>query len=133
MPESTKKKIAKKQAKKEEKDEEYEIDYLMQLHQVNQLPDNKYLVAGEFYYPTYRTEYYTSCVKGKPSMSTRQVFDGYQYTQSPPAVFDETGQKLRGNMFEMHLDQKPFIARKNLRITMNKFNAYMQESARCFL
>jgi hypothetical protein len=118
LPESTKRRIEKKQDKKEKQGKELEIDYLMQLHQVKQLPDNKFLVAGEFYYPTYRTEYYTTYTNGRAVTSTRQVFDGFQYTHSLLAVFDETGQKVWSNIFPMFLDQKPFIARKNLRITV---------------
>jgi len=117
LPDYMKKLIERKQAKKEKKGEELEIDYLMQLHEVRQLPDNQYLVAGEFYYATYRYETRTVYTNGVASTQTQSVFDGYQYTHSLLAVFDDAGQKVWSNIFPMYLDQKPFKARKNLRIT----------------
>jgi len=118
LPDYMKRRLEKMQNRKEKKGEELELDYLMQLHEVKQLPDNQYLVAGEFYYSTYRTETYTTYTNGVASTQTRSVFDGYQYTHSLLAVFDEAGEKVWSHIFPMYLDQKPFKARKNLRITL---------------
>lgn len=118
LPEHLKNRIAKKQERKEKKGEELEIDYLMQLHEVKQLPNNQYLVAGEFYYATYTSTKTTTYNNGIAQTQTNYYFDGYQYTHSLLAVFDEAGQKVWSHIFPMFLDQKPMIARKNLRISV---------------
>jgi hypothetical protein len=118
LPEYTKNRIERKQQKKEKKGEELELDYYMHLHEVKQLPDNQYLVAGEFYYASSRNTTYTTYTNGVASTQIKSVFDGYQYTHSLLAVFDDAGQKVWSHIFPMYLDQKPWIARKNLRITV---------------
>jgi hypothetical protein len=118
LSDRTKAKIEKKQNKAEKKGKELELNYLMKMHQVKKLADGSNVLIAEFYYATYRTEYYTTTVNGRTTTSTRQVFDGYQYTHALVAAFDGEGKKIWDNIFEMNLSQKPFYARKFIRMSI---------------
>jgi len=115
LSERAKAKIERKQEKADKKGKELELNYLMKMHQLKKLKDGSHVLIGEFFYPTYRTEYYTTMVNGRSQTSTRQVFDGYQYTHALVTAFDAEGKKLWDNIFEMNLSQKPYYARKFIR------------------
>jgi len=89
------------------------------MHAIKKLADGSNVLIAEFYYATYRTEYYTTTVNGVAQTLTRQVFDGYQYTQALVASFDAEGKKLWDNIFEMNLSQKPYYARKFIRTSID--------------
>ncbi|HPS83964.1 MAG TPA: hypothetical protein PLA88_06595, partial [Bacteroidales bacterium] len=74
LPEKKQEKIEKKKAKKEAQGKEMTLDYWIADHDVIVLEDG-YLFLGEAYYPTYRTETYTTYVNGKPVTQYRTVFD----------------------------------------------------------
>lgn len=63
--------------------------------------DDQYIMIAEVYYPTYRSEPYTTYINGRPTTSYRRVFDGYQYTHAVIAGFDKNGDKLWDNCFTM--------------------------------
>jgi hypothetical protein len=111
LPEKKQEKIKKKKSKKESKGKEIKLSYLMASHDIVEI-DGKYLYLGEAYYPTYRTETYTTFVNGKAVTRTRRVFDGYQYTHATVAGFNENGEKLWDNTFEMWPSYKPFYKKK---------------------
>ncbi len=111
LPEKKQEKIEKKKAKKEDKGKELKINYLMASHDIVVM-DDKYLYLGEAFYPTYRTEVYTTYVNGKPVTSTRRVFDGYQYTHAVLAGFNKDGDMIWDNTFEMWPSYKPFFKKK---------------------
>ncbi len=77
--------------------------------------DGHFVVTAEFYYPTYRTESYTTYVNGKPSTSYRTVFDGYQYTHTMVLGIDENGKKDFEYCIPFHLDYKPYFASQKLK------------------
>ena len=77
--------------------------------------DGRFIVTAEFYYPTYRTESYTTYVNGKPSTSYRTVFDGFQYTHTMVLGIDETGKKDFEHCIPFHLDYKPYFATQKLK------------------
>jgi hypothetical protein len=111
LPEKKKAKIEKKKKKKAKKGKEMNLNYLMASHDI-QFIDGKYIYIGEAHYPTYRTETYTTTVNGKTVTRTRQVFDGYQYTHATVAGFNEQGDKLWDNTFEMWPSYKPYFHKK---------------------
>ncbi len=116
MHDKSRRKIERKADKAEEKGEELFVNYNAVIHNV-QIVNNEYVLLAEFYYPTYRTEYYTTFVNGKSVTRTRQVFDGYQYSHASVAGFDREGKMLWSNTFEMWLSQKPFSVRRFIRAT----------------
>lgn len=89
--------------------------------------ENGYLFLGEAYYPTYRTETYstTSTVNGVTTTSTqtRQVFDGYQYTHAMLGLFDEEGNLLWDQIFEMKGSYKPFYVKRFISIAEKDENS----------
>jgi hypothetical protein len=56
-------------------------------------------------------------VNGRPVQSTRQVFDGYQYTHATVAAFDIEGEKLWDVTFEMNPWYKPYRVTRFIRVT----------------
>jgi hypothetical protein len=108
-----KKEKAEKKAKKNAK-RGRSTQYLAITHQVIQIND-RLLVTAEFYYPTYRTESYTSYVNGRPSTSYRQVFDGYQYTHTMVLGINEEGKKDFEHCIPFDLDHKPYYASQKLK------------------
>src|SRR5690606_24529791 len=85
--------------------------------------DDGYLFLGEAYYPTYRTETYTTYVNGQPVQSTRQVFDGYQYTHAVLAKFSKEGDIIWDQIFEMNPSYKPMAVTRFIRIAKGSQDA----------
>jgi hypothetical protein len=103
----------KKEAKEENGDELY-LNYNVTVHDIGKIND-EYIFIGEFYYPTYRTEYYSSYVNGSYVTRSRRVFDGYQYSHAMIAAFDKAGNMLWDNSFEMWLNYKPYKVKQYIR------------------
>lgn len=122
ISEKKQEKMEKKVEKKKAKGKELNYNYRIAEHQVIQTDDG-YIFLGEAYYPTYRTEYYTTYVNGKPVTQTRRVFDGYQYTHAVLAKFDKSGKKQWDQVFEMWPNQKPFYVKRFISIAENQQNS----------
>ncbi|MCC7303783.1 MAG: hypothetical protein IT233_14175 [Bacteroidia bacterium] len=112
-------KMDKKIQKKKAKGETDYVDALVVDHPVFEF-NGEYVYIGECYYPTYRTETTTTYINGKPTTTTRQVFDGYQYTHSTVIGMDKTGKKTWDFCFEMWLDYKPFYHKKFVKKVVEK-------------
>ena len=114
MSERAQEKIERKKERKESKGKEYSIDYRIATHYVTNLDDG-FLFLGEAYYPTYRTETYTttSTINGvtRTTTHTRQVFDGYRYTHAILAKFGLDGELVWDQIFEMWPAYKPFVVK----------------------
>ena len=104
-------KIQKKKAKAVEKGKKFELEYNVASHDIYE-HNGVYYYIGEFYYPTYHTECYTTTTNGITTTNCRQVFDGYQYSHAVIHAFDENGRKLWGNTFEMYKTYKPFSVKR---------------------
>ncbi len=107
-------KLDKKKEAKEEDGKELFLNYNVTVHDIGKVND-EYIFVGEFYYPTYRTEYYSSYVNGSYVTNSRRVFDGYQYSHAMIAAFDKAGNMLWDNSFEMWLNYKPFSVKQYIR------------------
>lgn len=118
LPQKTQKKMEKRVERKKGRGATDIIQSLVVIHPVI-IVDDHFRIIGESFYPTYRTETYTTFVNGRATTSTRQVFDGYQYTHAAVLDLDESGQKIKDYCFSMYLYNKPFSVVKNLRITQN--------------
>lgn len=116
LPEKKQQKIEQKREKKKEAGKEDFIKSFVVNHPVL-IREDGYTYIGEFYYPTYRTEYYTTYVKGTPVTHTRQVFDGYQYTHAAILGLTKEGKKEYDYCFDINLNFKPLKVIKNIRIS----------------
>lgn len=111
-------KIEKKIDRKKDKGKDLELDYRLLVHDLIESKDHYTLVA-EAYYPTYRSESYTTAgPNGRPVTQTRMVFDGWQYTHAVIAGFDKDGKLLWDNCFVLG-DFKTFQLRKKVSVNVN--------------
>lgn len=124
LPDRKKEKIEKKKERKEDNDKEFSIDYLMASHEIAVMND-QYIYLGEAYYPTYRTETYTTTVNGQTVTRTRTVFDGNQYTHATIAAFDDEGELIWDRTFEMWPSYKPFFAKRFIELNIDEDNINM--------
>jgi hypothetical protein len=119
MSERSQEKMEKKIDRKKQRGKEVSINVRMVLHEVLRSDGLNYLL-GEVYYPTYRTETRTTYINGRPTTTTYQVFDGYQYTHAVLCSFDENGDKVEDDIFEMWLMYKPFYVKKFVELTIEE-------------
>lgn len=126
LPERKKEKIEKKKDRKEDRGKDYAINYRIAPHKIIQLDDG-YIMLGEAYYTTYRTQTYTttSMVNGVATtqVHTMQVFDGYQYTHAVLARFDLEGIMVWDQVFELWSAYKPFSVKKFISIAEQNQNS----------
>ena len=121
LSERWREKIEKKQAKKEEKGEELNLNYRVTTHDILEL-DGNYIFLGEFYYPTYRTETYTTTnANGQIVYQHRQVFDGYQYSHAAIAAFNPEGKMEWSNAFDMYVYNKPYYVKQFIHAGIDKY------------
>ncbi len=116
LPEKKQKRIEKKKKRKEKKGKSFSVNYRMIGHDI--IPyENQYVYVGEAYYPTYRTEFVrTTGANGQVTTTTRQVFDGYQYSHAVIAGFNKKGDLLWDQVIEMWVAYKPFYVKKFIKI-----------------
>ncbi len=122
LPEKKKKKIEKKKDKKEKKGKELSYNYSIAAHGLILLNDG-YLFLGEAYYPTYRMESYQTTVNGVTTTQYRQVFDGYRYTHAILGKFNNKGELLWDQIFELYGAYKPFYEKRFISIAEQKQNS----------
>lgn len=115
LSEKKQEKLEKKKKKKESKGKELKLNYLVASHRIINMDDG-YMYIGECYYPTYRTETYTSYINGRPVTQTRRVFDGYQYTHAALVKYDKEGNKVWDEIFDMSISYKPFYVKRFIHI-----------------
>ena len=112
LPERRQEKIERKKARKKERGKEMTINYQIASHDILTI-DGNYVFIGEAFYPTYRSEPYTTVgPNGVPITHYRTVFDGNQYTHATVAAFSPSGKKLWDKTFEMWPSYKPFYRKK---------------------
>lgn len=115
LPERTQERIAKKKKRKEKRGKSFNLNYRLASHGIIEINDEKggYLYLGEAYYPTYRTETYTTTdANGNTVTRTRTVFDGYKYTHAVLARFDQEGNLIWDHIFEFEISYKPFQVKR---------------------
>jgi hypothetical protein len=123
MSQRKQEKIEKKKKKKSSKGKELTISYKVASHPLIKTDDG-YIYLGECYYATYRTESYTTAgPNGTTITQTRQVFDGYQYTHALIVRYDNNGNKIWDEIFDMFVHQKPFTEKRFIRIAEEKQDA----------
>lgn len=123
LPERKQKRLEKKKARKERKGKSFDLSYRIASHGVIEVNDGEtgYLFIGEAYYPTYRSETYTTTgANGNQVTRTRTVFDGYQYTHAVIARFDKDGNMLWDHIMELNISRKPFYVKKFISLADDK-------------
>lgn len=112
-------KIKRKKKRKEKRGKELKTSYYIANHNI--IPtDSGYLLLGEAYYPTYRSESHTTTTSdGKTSTSYLTVFDGYFYTHAILSKFDFDGELDWDVCFEMRPSNKPFKVKRFIALENN--------------
>lgn len=113
LPERKQAKIERKQNRKAKRGKEMNINYLIASHDIIKKGD-KYIMLGEAYYPTYRTETRTDA---NGNVTYSQVFDGYYYTHAVVAGFDQNGGLVWDNSFELRPSYKPFRVKRFISVS----------------
>jgi hypothetical protein len=103
LPKKQQSKLDRKKAKAKSRGKELSAQFMMVGHNIVHI-NGRYYFLAEFFFPTYRTE---TTYTANGGTSTRTVFDGYQYTHAALICFDNQGQKLWDNTFEMWVPHKP--------------------------
>ena len=119
LPERRQEKIERKRDRKEAKGKEVNINYRIAAHDIVEREDG-YVLLGEAYYPTYRSEPVTTTnmVNGVAQTVTtyNTVFDGYRYTHAVIAKFDFNGQLKWDQTFELWPTYKPYFVKRFITI-----------------
>jgi len=116
LPERVQKRLEKKKQRKSDRGLTDFIKTRVAIHPVV-VNGSVYRLIGEVYYPTYRTETYrTMGPNGTMITSTRQVFDGFQYSHAAILDIDEEGKKIKDYCFKMFLMDKPWSVVLKLRV-----------------
>ncbi|MBI1308132.1 MAG: hypothetical protein GC181_16135 [Bacteroidetes bacterium] len=120
MPKKSRSKIEKKKKKMADKNRDFAISYQLAVHNIIPVEDG-FIFLGEAFYPTYRTETYTttSFVNGHATTTTqtRTVFDGYQYTHALVAKFNDECELAWDVCFKMYSITKPFYVKKFISVS----------------
>jgi len=113
LPARKQAKVERKQKRKEKRGKEMNINYLIASHDIIKKGD-KYIMLGEAYYPTYRTETRTDA---NGNVTYRTVFDGYQYTHAVVAGFDKDGGLIWDNSFKLFPSYKPYFVKRFISVS----------------
>lgn len=116
LPAKKQKRIEKKKKRKARRGKELTYNYLIACHDIIKKGD-KYILLGEAYFPTYRSEARTTYVNGQASTTYVQVFDGYRYTHAVIIGFDKEGKLVWDNTFKMYPSYKPYYVKKFISIS----------------
>lgn len=88
--------------------------------------ENSWTILGEVFFPTYRTEFRTTYVNGRPVSQTVYVFDGFQYTNALILQVSQELEKIKDYSFKLNIAEKPFYPKKYIRTVQlgSKLNFY---------
>ena len=124
-------KTQKRMERKKSKKKNFESQCYMVTHPVV-FNENTWTVVGEVFYPTYRTEYRTVYVNGRPTTQTVYVFDGFAYSHAVVLQVSPELEKIRDYAFNLDVYDKPFYPKKFVRIKQvdSRLNFYYASSNR---
>jgi hypothetical protein len=124
-------KTQKRVERKKKRNKNFESQCYMVTHPVV-FNENTWTVVGEVFYPTYRTEYRTVYVNGKPTFQTVYVFDGFAYSHAVVLQVSPELEKIRDYAFNLDIFDKPHYPKKFVRIQQadSKLNFYYASSNR---
>jgi hypothetical protein len=87
--------------------------------------NGSYVFLGEVYYRTYRTELYESQNGTYTTIKTKQIFEGNKFTNSLLCAFNDDGDLLWDNQFDLSFDEKPWDV--NTFVTINELEGNLIE------
>jgi len=118
-------KIQKRVERKKSRKKNFESKCYMVTHPVV-FNENAWTIVGEVFYPTYRQEYRTTYVNGRPVTQTVNVFDGFQYTHAVVLQVNEELEKIKDYTFNLSIWDKPFYVKEFIRTVVvgSKLNFY---------
>jgi hypothetical protein len=124
-------KTQKRVERKKKRNKNFESQCYMVTHPVV-FNENTWTVVGEVFYPTYRTEYRTVYVNGKPTFQTVYVFDGFAYSHAVVLQVSPELEKIRDYAFNLDIFDKPHYPKKFVRIQQadSKLNFFYASSNR---
>ncbi len=111
------KRMEEKASKKTKKGKDLKLRYRLLVHEAIILGD-RYVMVGEAYYPTYRTERYRRYGGRGYYYDTRTVFDGYKFTHAVVAAIDKRGDLAWDHSFKIN-DTKTFQLKKRVKMLTN--------------
>lgn len=107
-------KVQRKMERKKSKNKNFDSKCYMVTHPIT-FNENSWTILGEVFFPTYRTEYRTTYVNGKPVTQTVHVFDGFQYTHAVVLQVSHDLEKIKDYTFKLNIYDKPFYPKKFIR------------------
>jgi len=125
MREKRKARIKRRIQRKKIKGKKLKFSYRLHVQDIIQ-QDEQNILIGEAYYPTYTSAAYGMGGFYDPFTSRRstQVFDGYKYTHAIIIGFDDEGNLLWDNSFEIN-DLKSFYLEEHVQVVFTNHNIVM--------
>ena len=108
------KRIEVRATKKAEKGKDIKLKYRLLVHNAI-AHNNQYIMLGEAYYPTYRSERYRRYGPRGYHYDTRIVFDGYKFTHAVVAAIDKRGELVWDHSFKIN-DTKTFQLKERVKL-----------------
>ncbi|MFY8019672.1 MAG: hypothetical protein ACOVP1_00690 [Bacteroidia bacterium] len=109
-------KLAEKRAKKQK---DLDVSVTSITHHIVER-ENSILVMGEAFFPTWRTETYTTFENGRMVTRTRTVFDGYEWLGGFVIAYDLNGKMIWENGMKLNQTIKSYYANKRLIFAENE-------------
>lgn len=108
------KRIEERATKKAERGKDIKLKYRLLVHNAIAY-NNQYIMLGEAYYPTYRSERYRRYGPRGYYYDTRIVFDGYKFTHAIVAAIDKRGDLIWDHSFKIN-DTKTFQLKERVKL-----------------
>jgi len=118
LSENEQQRIANKISKKSKKGKELKLRYRLLVHEAI-VHNDEYIMLGEAYYPTYRTERYRRYGPRGYYYDTRTVFDGYKFTHAVVAAINKRGDLSWDNSFKIN-DTKTFQLKERVKLLVKE-------------
>jgi hypothetical protein len=114
LGEKEQKRIEERATKKAQKGKDMKLKYRLLVHNAI-AHNNQYVMLGEAYYPTYRSERYRRYGPRGYYYDTRVVFDGYKFTHAVVAAIDKRGELVWDHSFKIN-DTKTFQLKERVKL-----------------
>ena len=114
LSEKEQKRIEDRASRKAEKGQNLNLKYRLLVHEAV-VHNGQYVMLGEAYYPTYRTERYRKYGSRGYYYDNRIVFDGYKFTHAVIAAIDKRGDLVWNHSFKIN-DTKTFQLKERVKL-----------------
>lgn len=114
LSEKEQKRIQERASRKSEKGKDLKLKYRLLVHEAV-VHNGQYVMVGEAYYPTYRSERYRRYGSRGYYYDNRIVFDGYVFTHAVVAAIDKRGDLIWDYSFKIN-DTKTFQLKERVKL-----------------